>query len=117
MSDDVQVTDDRVRIVLSIMQNNIERDLDAARLARVVNLSVGHLNAIFREQTGMSVAQHFKWLRMKRAAQLFANSFLTVKEVCARIGSPDVSHFTRDFNKVFGCSPKRYRSQTSEGTR
>lgn len=46
---------------------------------------------------------------MKMAADLLRGSLLTMKEVAFRVGARDMSHFMRDFKKVHGLSPKKFR--------
>jgi AraC-like DNA-binding protein len=38
---------------------------------------------------------------------------MRVKEIQARVGIADASHFCRDFRDRFGASPTEYRYQTS----
>ena len=47
--------------------------------------------------------------RMETAAELLRTTHLLVKEVAARVGIHDDSHFVRDFAKVYGLSPTTYR--------
>jgi AraC-like DNA-binding protein len=39
------------------------------------------------------------------------SSTLSIKEIAAKVGCRDLSHFVRDFQQRFGLSPKRYRAQ------
>jgi transcriptional regulator GlxA family with amidase domain len=57
----------------------------------------------------MSPRQFLKTVRLQAARDLLETTFLSVKEVMARAGYNDPSHFVRDFEKMFGESPYRYR--------
>ena len=46
---------------------------------------------------------------MKEAAVLLSTTFLSVKEIMARVGFSDESHFVRDFKKIYGMTPTEYR--------
>lgn len=46
---------------------------------------------------------------MQQAKILLENSFLTTKEVAARLAINDTSHFIRDFKKLFGLPPASYK--------
>jgi len=48
---------------------------------------------------------------MERARYLLETSFLSVKEIGYQVGLNDESHFVRDFRKVYGDAPTRYRSR------
>jgi AraC-like DNA-binding protein len=50
-------------------------------------------------------------LRLETARRLLATEYLTLKQVMARVGLSDVTHFNRDFRKVYGLSPCDYRDR------
>lgn len=100
--------DDRVRAVIALMNRNLDRPLRLAEMATAVHLSPSHLRQVFKTETGASLGRYFRELRMQRAKELFETTFLSVKEVAARVGITCVSHFVRDFEKAFGMTPTRY---------
>jgi AraC-like DNA-binding protein len=57
----------------------------------------------------MSPTQYFKLLRMQDAKSILEATFLPIKQIAARVGGNDVSHFVRDFKKAYGMSPTQYR--------
>lgn len=59
----------------------------------------------------MSPGQYLKALRLEKARGLLEATSLSVKEVRARVGMQDQSHFVRDFNRVYGVTPSQYRAQ------
>jgi transcriptional regulator GlxA family with amidase domain len=107
----------KIEIVISLMRDNLHRDLPLDEMARAISLSPEHLCRVFRAETGVSPVQYLKSLRMERARSLLETTFLSVKEVMARVGVGDVSHFARDFRRAFGCSPAQYRAVYFSSTR
>lgn len=101
--------DYRVRLVLDHAKSNLTRDLSLTQLAALTNLSEWHICRLFKKQLGISPAQCIKLARLKAASALLVNTTLSVKEVMANVGMNDQSHFVRDFEVVFGCSPSTYR--------
>lgn len=101
--------DQRVRIVTGLIEENLDRPWPAERLAHRVGLSPTHLRRIFRQETGVSLSQYGKQLRMTEARRLLQTTLLSVKQVAAKAGAGDVSHFIRSFEKTYGMSPTRYR--------
>ncbi len=104
-----RLTDPRVARTQSIIRSQMHRRITLPTLAAETGLSVSRLSHLFKGHTGHSPARYLKQLRMERARELLETTFLTVKEVCARVGLNDVSHFVRDFEKTYGVSPSRYR--------
>jgi transcriptional regulator GlxA family with amidase domain len=103
--------DPRVRAVIAVMRNLVADDLRISVLASNVNLSTARLRQLFKKQTGQAPSQYLKKLRLDTAAVLLETSFLSIKEVVFKSGSQDVSNFVRDFKKLYGVTPSRFRAR------
>jgi AraC-like DNA-binding protein len=102
-------TDPRVARTQSLICSQMHRRITLPALAAETGLSVSRLSHLFKGHTGRAPARYLKQFRMERARELLETTFLSVKEICARVGLNDVSHFVRDFEKAYGLSPSRYR--------
>ena len=87
----------------------------AARAGRAVGVSSSHLTRLFRRQTGLSLRQWQSILRMKSAVVAMAASEEPVSQVAYSIGYSEPSRFSHEFQRMFGISPRQFR--TSTGTR
>ncbi|MBV9992832.1 MAG: helix-turn-helix transcriptional regulator [Alphaproteobacteria bacterium] len=105
--------DPRVRIVTGLMRENLDRPWPTEKLAGIVGLSATHLRRLFRSETGVNLSQYGRQLRMTEACRLLQTTFLSVKQVAAKAGAGDVSHFVRSFEKTYGMSPTQYRRRVS----
>ena len=101
--------DSRVEKIKQLMRDNVQREWSLLELSQAVNLSVWRLSHIFASEVGKSPMQYLRQLRMDRAKYLLEASFLSVKEIAHQVGLNDESHFVRDFKKVYGDAPTRYR--------
>ena len=101
--------DPRVEKIEQLMRNNVQREWSLLELAQSVNLSIWRLSHIFVSEVGKSPMQYLRQLRMDRAKYLLETSFLSVKEIAHQVGLNDESHFVRDFKKMHGDAPTRYR--------
>lgn len=106
--------DQRVLIVVRLIQKDLSRPLTLKEMAQAVSLSSSHLRALFVEETRMTPLQYQKKLRMSEAKNLLETTFLNVQEIMARVGINDVSHFIRDFKRAYGSTPIRYRIRSSK---
>jgi AraC-like DNA-binding protein len=91
------------------MEQHLRSGWPAGRFAQSVNLSPSRLHQLFKEETGWPPARYLRLLRMRRATELLETTHLNVKEIMARVGVTDESHFIRDFKKAHGATPARYR--------
>jgi two-component system response regulator YesN len=106
--------DIRVRQVITLLSQDLSRNVDIKALASSVDLSASRLRHLFKDETGLTPAQYLKRLRLERARELMEGSFLRVKEVMPQLGITDESHFVRDFKKTHGLPPIKYRHRTRE---
>jgi transcriptional regulator GlxA family with amidase domain len=103
--------DQRVVTVIALMQHDPGRALSLSRLAKSVNLSPTRLGYLFKAETGIPPARYLRTLRMQDATTLLVNTFLSVKEIVARVGFTDESHFVKRFRRIYGVTPTEYRKQ------
>ena len=101
--------DPRIEKIKQLMRDNVQREWSLLELAQSVNLSIWRLSHIFVSEVGTSPMQYLRQLRMDRAKYLLETSFLSVKEIAHQVGLNDESHFVRDFKKMHGDAPTRYR--------
>jgi AraC family transcriptional regulator of arabinose operon len=106
--------DPRIQIVSSIVEDHLGGTLKVAELAQSVNLSSSRLRHLFKAETGQTVAQYLKDMRLEKARVLLRSTLLTVKEVMHRVGVANDSHFARDFKESCGLSPTQYRDRNQE---
>lgn len=102
--------DPRVHSVITLMRENLHRKLAGNELAEAVSLSETHLRRLFKDETGTSLMRYLRRLRMQQAKELLETTFLSIKEIAARGGINNVSHFVRDFAKVYGRAPAQHRA-------
>jgi YesN/AraC family two-component response regulator len=104
--------DSRIQRVINFMEANLHRRITLGQLARIINLSPGRLVNVFRTEVGYPPIEYLIKLRMRKARELLAATFYSVKEVMGMVGyNPGnrngfLSHF-----KLYsdGLTPTQYR--------
>jgi AraC family transcriptional regulator len=104
---------ERLNRVIAHIYDHLDDELDLNRVAAVACLSPHHWHRIYHAVYGETLAATVKRQRLHRAAGFLAHSSMTVEEVAARSGYPNVQSFTRIFRSVFGMPPGRYRTHGS----
>jgi two-component system response regulator YesN len=99
----------RVEVVVAYMETHLRQQVTLDEVAPLVNLSPSRFRHVFKAETGLSLKQHQKQLRMQKARELLEDSFLTIKEIMIETGIRDRNHFARSFRKTFGTTPSEHR--------
>jgi len=101
--------DRRIAAALAAVRAEFAKPWTTSELAALVNLSASRFEHIFAAQVGVSPSRFVLELRLAEAHRSLTESFLSVKEVCIRVGFRDRSYFNRAFKSEFGYAPSRAR--------
>ncbi len=101
--------DRRMLLVLMLVNDSARRRLLIGDIARAVNLSPGRLAHLFKNEIGVSPQRYLNNIRLDKAKECLENGVLSVKEIAAEVGIPNVSGFCRSFKARYGTTPKEYR--------
>ena len=102
--------DGRVQFILERLGGDLAQTIRLDSMAGLVNVSPSRLRHLFKDEVGVGFGSYVKVLRLRKAKELVETTFLTVKEIMARIGVADESHFVRDFKRMYGLPPMKYRA-------
>ena len=61
-------------------------------------------------EPGKTFVEQLTKIRMKKARTLLKNGNMTVENIAASVGYPNVEHFNRTFKKLFDMTPIQYRN-------
>lgn len=99
-----------VHRVLTYVDDNLDSDLSAGRLAEVALFSKYHFHRIFKALTGETVSAFVVRRRLERAVFLFKSQpGLSVTDVALRVGFNSPEHFSRCFKERFNVTATRFR--------
>lgn len=92
-----------------IITSDLRRHHPAWELAARFSVSETSLKNYFRGVFGQNLSVYLRETRMKKAAELFSATKLSVAEVADHVGYLNQSKFAAVFKKQFGLSPLEYR--------
>lgn len=101
--------DYRIQEVLIRIENNLHHPHSVAELAESINISASYFQHLFKRDVGSSFTQYLRKLRLRKAQSFLETTHLRVKEIRAKIGAGNETHFWRDFKNSFGKTPNEYR--------
>jgi AraC family transcriptional regulator len=97
------------RRVLDYIDEHLNEELSLKKLANHLNLSSDHFLKMFKQSIGSPPHQYVIEHRLKRAKKLLKDTQLSVADIASRVGYKTPSHFTSQFRKLIGTTPKAYR--------
>lgn len=104
-----KMSNDRLREVLSFIEENISQDIALHQLADVAGLSVSHFKVLFRRSMGSSAHQYLIRRRVEQAAALLRKGRLPIGQVALETGFCHQSHLAMHMRRILGVSPREVR--------
>ena len=98
-----------VRHILQYIEQHLDSRITAADLADEFFYSPNYIGVVFKKDTGKTLTEHLKDMRLERARDLLRNPANRIGEVAAKVGYPNVSYFCSLFKKKYGVNPGEYK--------
>lgn len=107
-----RLAQERVEQVIFLLKQKLAEPFSLEELGRKIGCSPFYLSRTFSNQTGQTISQYLRRLRMDKAAELLRLGELNVTEVALEVGYASPSHFSQTFHETFGCCPGLYPIRT-----
>ncbi|HTY88160.1 MAG TPA: AraC family transcriptional regulator [Candidatus Acidoferrum sp.] len=107
-----RLAQERVEQVVFLLKQNLAEPPTLEELGRKIGCSHFYLSRIFSAQTGRTITQYLRQLRMEKAAELLRSREFNVTEAALEVGYNSLSHFSAAFHETFGCCPGLYPLKT-----
>lgn len=86
-------------------------DFDLARAARLLHFSENHFNTLLIRRCGWSFHRLLTRFRLLKACRRLEETDAPIKEVAFEAGFGSLRTFLRQFERVLGETPSRYRER------
>ncbi|HKR39500.1 MAG TPA: AraC family transcriptional regulator [Paraburkholderia sp.] len=94
--------------VTDYIESHLDERLTLGELAALVDLSVPHFKALFRETLGMPVHQYVVRRRVERARALLVEGKLSLSQVALEAGFAHQSHMAHWMTRLLGVTPRAF---------
>jgi len=99
----------KIRKMIEYIDQNFARKLTSEEVSRFVGLSTSRCLHLFKEETGMSLSEYVKKLRVEYGKYLLLNTDISLADCAIEAGFFDQSHFTKTFKQVEKIPPSQFR--------
>jgi AraC-like DNA-binding protein len=102
--------------VLAYLRDHYHEPITNHQLARLAHLSVRALERKFRASFHVTPQEYLRKLRLRVASRALVYTNQPLAKVALNCGFADQSHFSREFRRHFGRTPRDYRAHYSPGS-
>lgn len=96
--------------ILKYIANHYAEPISNEKLAKVTSYSVTYQNRVFKRLYTMTPLEYLTDYRMRKAKELLlTNPTLEIREVAAKVGFHNPSHFIDQFKKFYRTTPSHFR--------
>lgn len=106
----IHTGDRQILTAARYMSAHFREPVSAEMIADAAGFSANYFSRKFREATGMRVHEYLVLLRLKSAALELLSTQDSITEIALRNGFSDSNYFKDAFKKMYGVSPRAYRS-------
>ncbi|QKS45080.1 helix-turn-helix domain-containing protein [Paenibacillus cellulosilyticus] len=108
--DSEQKADQQVTSWMAYIQTHFQSaEFSVPSMAAHFELSVSHIQRIFKERTGCTITEQLNEVRIQQAKKLLVESDMPIKDIVCEVGYYDVSSFIRKFKQSTFLTPGEYR--------
>lgn len=109
-SDKTRRNQERIKKMLSFIQKNYGNEIKVKDIANSATISESECLRCFQATIGATPIQYVKQFRIQKAAELLMSSDCMISEIGEQCGFYDMSYFSKEFRKIYSCTPSQYRN-------
>lgn len=105
---------DMVSLVMMYLQDHMAERITVQQLAGLTYVSKSYLSRVFKRQTGMSLIEYLRAIRIETAKAILASSEMSTEEVSYTVGYQSSKYFYRAFLACTGMSPREFKKSEAK---
>ncbi len=99
----------KIRKMIDYIDQNFTRKIKSEEVALIGGLSTSRCLHLFKEETGVSLSDYIKKLRVEYGKYLLLNTDVNIADCAIEAGFFDQSHFTKTFKQMEKSTPSQFR--------
>jgi len=102
--------EDMVKKITIYLKGNLSNNITFDDVRRYSKLSSTNLKVVFKEQTGTSVMNYFKTLKIEESKKMIREELYNFTEIASKLGYKSIHYFSRQFKNITNMTPSQYAS-------
>ncbi len=107
-------SDARIKVAVTHLDSAFKENCSTRKLAKIASLNESYFIRLFKRHVGMPPSEYLIKKRLDAAASMLIFSSARVADIASAVGYGSYNHFSCQFKKHFGVSPKDYRSESAK---
>lgn len=111
------IDDGRLEAILNVLdyiEEHYQEPLKIGELAGVSHMSETHFRRVFAKFMNISPAEYLTLVRIEKACELLVKTDECLEDIGIKVGFASTGTFIRNFKKVAGVAPRRWRMNVRE---
>lgn len=100
-----------IRKAAAFIRSNYSQNISLEEAAEAAGYAPSYLSRQFKEETGVTVSEYIRDLRLREAQRLLRETDASVTEIGDYVGYPDNNYFIKVFRGKYGLTPGAYRKK------
>ncbi|MBS6194097.1 MAG: AraC family transcriptional regulator [Clostridiales bacterium] len=100
---------DRLKIMLSYIQNHYTEKITLSDIAKEVNICQSECCRFFKKHMKESLFDYLLSFRIEKSLPYLREGRLSITEIASLVGFPSSSYYTKVFRERMGCTPSQYQ--------
>lgn len=105
---------EKLKQILHYIQNNYFKKISLTQVADKFYFNSSTVSRMFVKYLGINYIDYVNSLRLEKAKELLDVLEISISDVAERTGFESQSHFSKQFKKKYGISPKKYKSESRD---
>jgi AraC-like DNA-binding protein len=99
----------RIEAIKKYLEENYESDISREKLARVLGVNTDYLGTRFKAYTGRTIHEFVNEIRVAEAERMLRDTEMRIIDIAYAVGFESLRTFNREFHRVTGEKPSRFR--------
>ena len=107
---DSQRIEDKVRVVLKYIEDNLAEPLSVTMVANQLHMADSTFSRFFHANLGVTFRQYLIEQRVRQAARYLVTTDWSIAHIGAEVGFSSLSNFNAKFKSIIRVTPREYRA-------
>ena len=108
-TDEQSNTKDLVKKICKYIDENSEVISDGKDVSEIFSYHSYYINRLFKKYLGITLHKYILKAKISRSVDYLTTTNMAINEIAYKCGFFDTSHYSRNFKKITGYTPSKYR--------